>query len=142
MKECGRIISFMILRGASIMGSVGDTNNIKNPLYRNNDIIREAMEELDRRAKKNQISEVSNEDIFVDRIISPQNYLERDRLQKDREMDAGNIPTIDVIKYKGEYIISDGNHRVVVAKENNVEKINANIIDLDKKPIRQKKKRS
>ena len=120
------------------MGSVGNAE-IKNPLYSNSSIISEAQEELEKRAKNNSESEVYIDDIFVDRIISPQNYLEKDRLVEDANKGIENIPTVEVIKYKDEYILTDGNHRVVVAKQNNVSKINARVIDLDKKAIRKKR---
>lgn len=43
---------------------------------------------------------------------------------------------INVIKHKGKYLVLDGHHRLLICKILNKKKINAKVIDLDKKKKR------
>ena len=43
---------------------------------------------------------------------------------------------INVIKHKGNYLVLDGHHRLLICKILNKKKINAKVIDLDKKKKR------
>jgi len=114
----------------------GSNTEVLNPQYRDNEIIYGIFNELDKRANANKQSQVYTDEIYVDRIISNQQWLNKNRLIKDAEQSIDNIPTIEVVKYQDEYMVRDGNHRVAVAKLNSVSKIRARIIDLDKRPTR------
>ena len=113
----------------------GSKVDVENPIYEDSPTIYMAFNELDKRAQKERQSITSTQEIYVDRIISGQQWLERNKLMDYADVNTPS-PTIEVIKYHDDYIVTDGNHRVVIAKMKSQEKIKAKVIDLDKKARR------
>ena len=112
---------------------------VENPLYRDDEVVFMAFQELNRREDKGLKSDVYTDEIFTDRIISTQPYLNKNNLLESSEKPLSTLPQVEVIKYQDEYILTDGNHRTIIAKMNSVPKIKAQITDLDRKGRKSKR---
>ena len=112
-----------------------EEGTVLNPLIRDKNIVSAATAELIRRSENNTLPEPEVQQVFLDRVYTKQEYLYKDKLE-----DYADKPIHELAngyKYQGNVIITDGNHRIALAKLNNQGTARMNIIDLDK-PVKKK----
>lgn len=112
----------------------GWDDEVKNILQYDDKLVRQMEQELDKRARKKKVPEPKIEKVYVDTIQTKQPYLYRSKLLSFFNGDyiKSNEP-IKAVRYKGEVILTDGNHRVAISKLKSQKEIEVLITDLDKK---------
>lgn len=112
----------------------GWEEEVKNIIPYDKELIEKEEQEFNRLVNKKKIPEPKLEKVYIDTLKTKQPYLNRKKLL--RFLDGDYIKSdepIKAVRYKGEVILTDGNHRIAIAKLNSQKDIDVLITDLDKK---------
>lgn len=112
----------------------GWDNEVKNILRYDKELVDQEEKEYQKRLDKNTLPAPQKEKVYVDTILTRQQTLNRQTLLEyaDKGIESNKDP-ISAVRYKGEVILLNGNHRVSIAKLNSQKEIELLITDLDKK---------
>ena len=109
-----------------------ESGTVKNPLIQDKSKSNEILEVLHERERKGNLPEREIKQVYLDRVYTTQPYLYENKLND--YIDKPIHEFAEGYLYNGDVLITDGNHRIALAKLNNQTLARMSVIDLNKKP--------
>ena len=123
-----RIADLPALRDSSV--------EVQNVLIQDENKIREILEVVERLESKGKLPEPEDRRVYLDRVYTQQDWLTISKLEDFADKPIHDLATGYMLD--GDVLITDGNHRIALAKLNNQGTARMKVIDLNKAKKRHK----